>query len=94
MLSESVLMGVAGSVLGTFVGLVVSYYLQEQGLDISSMTKGSDVIMANVIRARITPTAYYIGFIPGLLATLLGTAISGISIFRRRTAQLFKELEN
>jgi putative ABC transport system permease protein len=94
MLSESVLVGIAGSVLGTFVGLAVSYYLQEKGLDISGMTKGSDVIMANVIRARITPVSYYIGFIPGLLATLLGTAISGISIFRRQTAQLFKELEN
>jgi len=94
MLSESVLIGIAGSVLGTFLGLTVSYYLQEKGLDISSMTKGSDVIMANIIRARITPVSYYIGFIPGLLATLLGTAISGISIFKRQTAQLFKELEN
>jgi len=37
--------------------------------------------------------SYYIGFLPGLLATFLGSAISGIAVFRRRTAQLFKELE-
>jgi putative ABC transport system permease protein len=57
------------------------------------MTKSSGVLMANVIRARITPESYYVGFIPGLMATLVGTAVSGIGIFRRQTAQLFKELE-
>ena len=57
------------------------------------MMKGSNMIMANVIRAKITPAGYYIGFIPGLLATLLGSTISGIAVFRRRTARLFKELE-
>jgi putative ABC transport system permease protein len=57
------------------------------------MTRGSSVIMANVIRARVTLAGYYIGFIPGLLATLAGTIVSGISIFRRHTAQLFRELE-
>jgi len=93
MLSESLLIGFVGSALGTAVGLGVSYYLQEAGLDVTSMTKSSGVLMANVIRAKITPEAYYIGFIPGLLATLVGTAISGIGIFKRRTAQLFKELE-
>jgi putative ABC transport system permease protein len=57
------------------------------------MTKGSSVIMANVIRAKVTPASYYIGFVPGFLSTLAGTAVAGISIFRRQTAQLFKELE-
>ncbi len=49
-----------------------------------------NMIMADVMRARVTPTSYYIGFFPGLLATFLGSAISGIAVFRRRTAQLFK----
>jgi putative ABC transport system permease protein len=93
LIAESMLVGIAGSVAGTCIGLVVSYYLQEVGLDISAMTRGSSVIMANVVRARVTPASYYIGFVPGLLATLAGTLVSGISIFRRRTAQLFKELE-
>jgi putative ABC transport system permease protein len=93
LIGESILVGIAGSAVGTCIGLLVSYYLQEVGLDISAIMKGSSVIMANVIRARVTPAGYYIGFIPGLLATLAGTLVSGISIFRRQTAQLFKELE-
>jgi len=93
MLSESLLIGIVGSALGTAVGLGVSYYLQEVGLDVTSMTQSSGVLMANVIRAKITPEGYYIGFVPGLLATLVGTAISGIGVFKRQTAQLFKELE-
>jgi putative ABC transport system permease protein len=93
LLVESLLVGVVGSIIGTAVGLGLSYYLQEVGLDISSMMKGSTMLMANIMRAKITPVSYYIGFLPGLLATFLGSAISGINIFRRQTAQLFKELE-
>jgi putative ABC transport system permease protein len=93
LLSESLLIGIAGSAAGTLLGLTISHYLQEHGLDISAMTKGSEVLMANVMRAKITTASYYIGFIPGLLATLAGTAVAGIGVFRRQTAQLFKELE-
>lgn len=93
LLAESLLIGMVGSITGTAMGLGFSYYLQEVGLDISSMMKGSRVLMANIMRAKITPVSYYIGFVPGLLATFMGTAISGIGVFRRQTAQLFKELE-
>lgn len=93
LLVESLLVGIVGSIIGTAVGLGLSYYLQEVGLDISSMMKGSTMLIANIMRAKITPASYYIGFLPGLLATFLGSAISGINIFRRQTAQLFKELE-
>jgi putative ABC transport system permease protein len=34
-----------------------------------------------------------IGFVPGLLATGLGTAISGMGVYKRQTAALMKELE-
>jgi putative ABC transport system permease protein len=93
LLGESFLIGTVGSILGTAIGLGFSYYLQEVGLDISSMMKGSNMLMANIMRAKITPASYYIGFLPGLLATFVGSAISGIRIFKRQTAQLFKELE-
>ena len=93
LLGESILIGIVGSVLGTAIGLGFSYYLQEVGLDISGMTKGSTMLMANIMRAKITPASYYIGFLPGLLATFVGSAVSGIRIFQRQTAQLFKELE-
>jgi putative ABC transport system permease protein len=93
LLAESLLIGIAGSVIGTAIGLGFSYYLQEVGWDISGMMEGTTMVMADVMRARITPQSYYIGFFPGLLATFMGSAISGIAVFRRRTAQLFKELE-
>jgi putative ABC transport system permease protein len=93
LLGESILIGTVGSTLGTAIGLGLSYYLQEVGLDISGMMKGSNMLMANIMRAKITPASYYIGFVPGLMATLVGSAISGIRIFKRQTAQLFKELE-
>ena len=57
------------------------------------MMDNSSMMLPSVMRARITALSFYIGFIPGLLSTVLGTALSGIGIYRRQTAQLFKELE-
>jgi len=57
------------------------------------MLEGSTMMMSGIYKARITPETYYIGFIPGILATFLGTALAGIGIYRRQTAQLFKELQ-
>jgi putative ABC transport system permease protein len=51
------------------------------------------MMMPSVFRAHITPQAYFIGFVPGLFSTVLGTALAGIGIYRRNTAKLFKELE-
>lgn len=93
MLGESFLIGIVGSITGTAVGLAISYYLQEVGLDISGMMKESTVLIANIIRAKISRVSFFIGFVPGLLATFLGSAASGVGIFKRQTAQLFKELE-
>lgn len=93
LLYESLLIGVCGSVLGTIFGLAVSYYLQVKGIDITSAMQNSNMMMSNVIRAQITPAAFYIGLIPGVIAPQLGTMISGIGIYKRQTAQLFKELE-
>lgn len=93
MIIESILIGIVGSAFGTLLGLGAALYLQEVGLDISEMLKGSKMLIANVIRARITTEAFFIGYIPGVLATVIGTMISGIGIFKRQTSQLFKELE-
>jgi len=90
---ESVLIGVIGSVVGTAVGLAFAWFLQVHGIDVGSMAKNSSMMISNIIRAKITLTSFYIGFIPGVLSTLLGTVLSGRGIYRRQTAQLFKELE-
>ena len=93
MILESVLIGIIGSVFGSVLGLGISYYLQTVGFDISALMKNVTMVIPSVFRAHVTPQAYYIGFIPGLFSTVLGTMLAGIGIYRRKTAQLFKELE-
>ncbi len=93
MFVESLSIGVAGSFLGTIVGLLLAYWVQQVGFDISSMMKQSTMMVPTVFRARITNNAYYVGLLPGLFSTLLGTMLAGTGIYRRKTAQLFKELE-
>lgn len=93
MIYESVVIGLAGSLIGTFFGLLFAWLIQKYGIDISGLMKGSSIMMPSTIRARITPSDYYLGFIPGLLSTVIGTMLSGIGIYKRQTARLFKELE-
>lgn len=93
MIAESLMVGCIGSILGTALGLAISYYFQVKGINISSIMKNASMIISDVMRAQVTPTSYVIGFIPGLLATLLGTSISGIGIYKRQTSILMKELE-
>jgi putative ABC transport system permease protein len=94
MLIESLIIGFLGSMAGIITGLVISFYLQTYGIDLGSMMKNASIMMPQVFRARITPQAWYIGFIPGVLSSLFGTMIAGIGIYKRQTAQLFKELES
>jgi putative ABC transport system permease protein len=93
MLVESIAIGLAGSVAGTLLALAPAYYLQSKGFDIGSVMPNASLMINTSLRAQITGTTFVIGFLPGLLATSLGTAISGIGIYRRQTATLLKELE-
>ncbi len=91
---EAVMVGIIGSVLGTALGLGASWLLQTYGIDVSGMMRNNvSVLLTGKMRALITPTSYYIGFLPGVVATVIGTAISGISVLRRKTSQLTRELE-
>ncbi|MFO7722692.1 MAG: FtsX-like permease family protein [Bacteroidales bacterium] len=91
---EGILIGAIGSVLGTLVGLGFSYYLQEVGFSFGDAMQSSTIMFPNIIKARIIPSAFYIGFIPGVIAMVMGNALSGRAIYKRQTSQLFKELEN
>ena len=96
MIVESVIIGFIGTVIGTAMGLGITYYMQEVGLDYSAAMESlssTDIIMSNVFYAQVTPELYFIGFIPGVLATVLGTMMAGRAIYKREMAQLFKELE-
>lgn len=90
---EAVIIGLIGSVIGTILGLAISYYMQEVGFDVSDYLQESAMIMPTTIRSRITPDLFYIGFIPGVLAMVFGTMLAGRAIYKRETARLFKELE-
>jgi len=93
MIYESVFIGLAGSVTGTALGLFFAWLIQTYGIDISEMMQGASLMMPSTIRARITPADFYLGFIPGLISTVIGTMLSGIGIYKRQTSKLFKELE-
>jgi putative ABC transport system permease protein len=90
---EAVIIGLIGSVVGTIIGLAASYYMQIVGLDISKMVKNIGMMIPSIYRAEVTPELFYIGFIPGVLATVLGNALAGYAIYKRKTSQLFHELE-
>ena len=90
---ESVLIGSMGSVIGTAIGLTLSFWLQKHGIDVSGFMKNASMMIPAVLRAEVSPSSFYIGFIPGLFATVIGTSLAGIGIYKRKTAQLFKELE-
>ncbi|MBN2262226.1 MAG: FtsX-like permease family protein [Prolixibacteraceae bacterium] len=90
---EAIVIGVLGSLVGTGFGLLFSWLMQTYGIDMSAMLEGATMMMPSEIKARITPATYYIGFIPGLLSTVIGAALAGFGIYKRKTSQLFKELE-
>ena len=93
MMLEAFIIGVIGSVIGTTIGVLLTYWLQVVGLDMSGSLENSNMLMSSIIRAKVTPNLYFIGFIPGVLAMVLGNMLSGIGIYKRSTAALFKELE-
>jgi putative ABC transport system permease protein len=90
---EAVIIGFIGSVLGTALGVSLTWYLQEHGISFGAMTDNLGMMLPSRFRSVVTPQLFYIGFIPGLFAMVLGNALSGIGIYKRNTARLFKELE-
>ncbi|HLN54266.1 MAG TPA: FtsX-like permease family protein [Lentimicrobium sp.] len=92
-LYEAILIGVTGSLLGTLAGVGASWYLQEVGIDLGNMLNNSTMMLPQVFRAQVSPKLFFIGFIPGTIAMVLGNALAGYAIYKRKTARLFKELE-
>jgi putative ABC transport system permease protein len=90
---EAIMIGIIGSIVGTGLGLGADYYLQSHGLDISAILKNVGMMLPSVYRAKVTPDLFYIGFFPGVIATVLGSALAGFAIYKRKTSQLFHELE-
>jgi putative ABC transport system permease protein len=93
LICEAFLIGAIGSAAGTALGLGVSYLVQLYGFNVGDLMKNSTLMFPSVVRTRITPASFCLGFIPGLLSMTAGSALAGLGIYRRSTAQLFKELE-
>jgi putative ABC transport system permease protein len=90
---ESLLIGFVGSIAGVVIGMGLAWLLQTYGINIGRIMKDATIMMPTTFRGRITPETWFIGFIPGVFSKLIGTMLSGIGIYKRQTAQLFKELE-
>ena len=90
---EAIIIGSIGSVLGTALGIAVTLFMQNHGIDISGMMENATMMMPSVLKSKFTPDLLYIGFIPGLFAMVIGNMLSGIAIYKRQTASLMKELE-
>ena len=90
---ESIVIGFIGSTFGTGLGFILCYYMQETGIDISEALTNSVVIIPSVLKAKVSSNLIYLGYIPGLISIVFGTALAGRGIFKRNTSKLFKELE-
>jgi len=94
LLVESLIIGALGTILGMAGGLAIVYYLQEVGIDYSDLMQNYNMLVSGVMRAQITEGTLYVGIIPGIFASLLGTSLAGRGIYKRELSQLFKELES
>ena len=92
LVGEALLVGLIGSIIGIAIGLLCAWPLQVYGIDARNMMRNSNMMMPSIIRAQITVTSFYIGFIPGVLSTVIGASLAGIGVYKRNTNTLMKEL--
>jgi len=88
------LVGIIGTIFGSMLGLSASWLMQEYGINVGSMMNNSSLMISDTLRTQITPFTWFIGFIPGIFSTVIGSMLSGVGIYKRQTANLFKELQN
>ena len=93
LVAESLAVGVVGSVAGCVLGGACTYFLQEVGLNMGDAFAQSGLMLNDVARARLSVDGFVRGVIPGLTASVLGTLVAGLAIFKRSEANLFRELE-
>ncbi|MDY0150949.1 MAG: FtsX-like permease family protein [Candidatus Cloacimonas sp.] len=90
---EAVIVGFAGSIIGIIFGLLISWYFNIKGMDVSVFNRNSTLMSEDIIYTSINIKTALSGLIPGVLSTLLGAMLAGVAVFKRQTSQLFKELE-
>ena len=96
MIYEAIIIGFFGTIIGTIIGVYITYYFQENGIDYTQVVENMNnntLVLPNIFYTKVTPDLFYIGLLPGLFSTVFGTMIAGIAIFRREMSLLIKELE-
>lgn len=93
LITESLLIGLIGSLIGTALGLLISAYFNLYGMDVSAYNRESSILSESIVYTKIDALTALWGFIPGIFSTLLGSMLAGLVIFKRKTSELFKELE-
>ena len=79
---------------GCLTGGAFTYFLQEIGINMGDAFAKSGLMMNDVVRARLSVAGFITGIIPGLTASVAGSLIAGLAIFKRSEANLFRELES
>lgn len=90
---EAFSIGVLGSLAGCLVGGGAVYYMQEVGVNMGDAFAQTGLMLSDVARGRVTPDSFIWGIVPGITASVLGSLIAGLAIFKRSEAELFRELE-
>jgi len=93
LICESFAIGIIGSVAGSALGGACTYVLQEVGLNMGDAFAKSGLMLSDVVRARLSVGGFVYGIVPGITASILGTLMSALTIYRRSEANLFRELE-
>ncbi len=90
---EGLWIGILGSVAGSLLGGAFTWYLQEVGINMGDNFAQTGLMINDVVRARMTVGGFVQGIVPGILASVAGTLVASMAIFKRSEANLFRELE-
>lgn len=90
---EGLITGIFGAAAGAVFGMGFTLFLQEVGINMGDNFAQSGVMINDVVRARLTAGAVVQGIVPGVFASVAGTLVASLAIFKRSEANLFRELE-
>jgi len=90
---EGLWIGILGSVTGSVLGGAFAWYLQEVGLNMGDSFAQTGLMINDIVRARVTMGGFVQGIVPGIFASVAGTLVASMAIFKRSEANLFRELE-